>query len=109
MVCQPPWSSRRRNNHCQHELGNRSDSQIKGFNLLSQVALHEYFTDLHIAKGKAAAGSGSSECIGFPLAQRQLPPGLTGASTLTALHSQPAPISGLQNSAGGTAAPAKAR
>lgn len=58
---------------CRHELRKRSDTD-KGVNLLSQVAPHEYFTDLHIAKGKAAAGSGSSECIGFPLAWRQLPP-----------------------------------
>lgn len=48
--------------------------QDKGVNLLSQVAPHEYFTDLHIAKGKAAAGSGSLECIGFPLAWRQITP-----------------------------------
>lgn len=70
-MCQR-WSSLRKNNHCRHELGKRSDTD-KGVNLLSQVAPHEYFTDLYIAKGKAAAGSGSSECIGFPLAWRQLP------------------------------------
>lgn len=71
-MCQP-WSSLRKNNHCRRELGKRSDTD-KGVNLLSQVAPHEYFTDLHTAGGKAAAGSGSSECIGFPLAWRQLSP-----------------------------------
>lgn len=63
----------------------------KGVNLLSQVALHECFTDLHIAEGKAAAGSGSSECIGFPLARRQLPPKFDwDKHPPAALRSQPA-------------------
>lgn len=62
-MCQP-WSSLRKNNHCRRELRKRSDTD-KGVNLLSQVAPREYFTDLHIAKEKAAAGSGSSECIEY--------------------------------------------
>lgn len=80
----------------------------KRVNLLLQVALHEYFTDLHIAKGKAAAGSGSSEHIGFLLAQRHLPP-KSDKHPLAALRSQTAPISASQSSAGGAAGPAKAR
>lgn len=58
--------------------------------------------------GKQQLATVPQSVSGSHLPGGSFPPSLTGASALTALCSQPAPISGLQSSAGGAADPGKA-
>lgn len=58
--------------------------------------------------GKQQLATVPQSVSGSHLPGGSFPPSLTGASALTALSSQPAPISGLQSSAGGAADPGKA-
>lgn len=108
MVCQPPWSSRRRNNHCRRELGKRSDSQIKGLICFRRWLCMTILQTCILPKGKQQLARVPPSISGSHLPRGSFPPSLNGASALAALCSQPAPVSGLQSSAGGAAAPTKA-
>lgn len=83
MVCQPRWSSCRRNNHHCCELGKRSDSQIKGLICFHRWLCKSILQTRILLKGKQQLAPVPSSVSGSHLPRGSFPPSLAGASALS--------------------------
>jgi len=82
VVCLPPWSSRRRDNHRRHELGKRSNSRIKGLISFRRWLCRSILQTCILLKGEQQLAPVPPSVSGSHLPGGSFPPSRTGAGTL---------------------------